>query len=228
MTDTFEAPSAGESPNSSPWEEAYLRFESPAQEVQKFLRRLREVGAAEWPRNSQIVELFCGRGSGLHALQQLGFTELEGVDLSPRLLAEYRGPGTIQCCDCRKLVFADGSRDIAIVQGGLHHLPNLPADLEMTILEVRRVLRPGGRFVVVEPWLTPFLQVVHRIAATPLARRLSRKVDALQTMIEHEIVTYQQWLGQPDLVLRQFELRFDTERCDRRWGKLMYVGRRPA
>ncbi|MGH9741336.1 MAG: hypothetical protein ACRD51_03190, partial [Candidatus Acidiferrum sp.] len=63
-----------------PWEAAYLRFETPQEEVQKFLNRLTRLGAAEWPRDAEIVELFCGRGSGLLALARLGFTHLEGVD----------------------------------------------------------------------------------------------------------------------------------------------------
>src|SRR5580700_4855758 len=74
-----------------PWEAAYLRFETPEQEIQKFVSRLRKLGADQWPRDAEIVELFCGRGNGLNALERLGFTRLEGVDLSPRLIAEYRG-----------------------------------------------------------------------------------------------------------------------------------------
>ena len=41
---------------------------------------------------------------------------------------------------------ADASRDVACVQGGLHHLSALPEDLESTVAEVSRVLRVGGRF----------------------------------------------------------------------------------
>jgi hypothetical protein len=65
-----------------PWEEAYLRFESPEEEIRKFIGRLKFMGATKWPRNAKIVELFCGRGSGLRALHQLGFSEVEGIDLS--------------------------------------------------------------------------------------------------------------------------------------------------
>ena len=50
------------------------------------------MGAMKWPRNAKIVELFCGRGSGLRALHQLGFRAVEGIDLSPSLAAEYDGP----------------------------------------------------------------------------------------------------------------------------------------
>lgn len=78
-----------------PWEEAYLRFETPQEEVRKFIKRLKFMGAMKWPRDAKIVELFCGRGSGLRALHQLGFSEVEGIDLSGSLAAEYAGPGKI-------------------------------------------------------------------------------------------------------------------------------------
>src|SRR5215471_20969153 len=74
-----------------PWEAAYLRFETPEEEIRKFIGRLNRLGARQWPREAEIVELFCGRGNGLVALQRLGFTRLEGVDLSPRLIAQYKG-----------------------------------------------------------------------------------------------------------------------------------------
>src|ERR1700675_2296433 len=73
------------------WEAAYLRFETPRQEIEKFMALLQKLGASAWPRDAEIVELFCGRGKGLSALQQLGFTRVEGVDLSPRLVAQYKG-----------------------------------------------------------------------------------------------------------------------------------------
>src|SRR5882757_8871403 len=116
------------------WEEAYLRFESPEEEILKFM------DATKWPRNARIVELFCGRGSGLRALHQLGFREVEGIDLSPSLAAEYAGPGKILVGDCRRLPFEKASKDIPIVQGGLHHLPLLPDDLDRALAEGVRVL----------------------------------------------------------------------------------------
>src|ERR1700733_5234439 len=84
-----------------PWEAAYLRFETPEQEIQKFIGRLKKLGAEGWPKNAEIVELFCGRGNGLNALERLGFSNVEGVDLSPRLLAQYRGSATCTQGDCR-------------------------------------------------------------------------------------------------------------------------------
>ena len=207
-----------------PWEAAYLRFETPEQEIQKFFARLQKLGAPEWPRDSEIVELFCGRGNGLNALERLGFTRLEGVDLSPRLIAEYRGPAKCFVADCRQLPFEDRSKDVLIVQGGLHHLPTLPDDLEQTLAEMQRVLRKDGHVVLVEPWLTPFLRFVHAVSENPLARRLSNKLDALATMIQFERRTYDQWLTQPDLITQIARKHFVPLHESFAWGKWNFVG----
>jgi ubiquinone/menaquinone biosynthesis C-methylase UbiE len=208
------------------WEAAYLRFETPEREIRKFVERLTKMGAARWPRNAEIVELFCGRGNGLHALSKLGFTQIEGVDLSASLLAQYTGPAKLHTGDCRRLPFDDCSKDIVIVQGGLHHLLTLPDDLEQTLSEVHRVLREHGLFVVVEPWLTPFLSFVHMVCRNRGARHVSSKIEALATMIRHEQRTYKQWLGQPQAIISLFEQYFHTDWRSIAWGKLMFVGYR--
>jgi ubiquinone/menaquinone biosynthesis C-methylase UbiE len=218
----LEVPSAS-SPD--PWEAAYLRFETPEQEIQKFVSRLQKLGAAQWPRDAEIVELFCGRGNGLNALERLGFTRLEGVDLSPKLIAQYRGPAKCFVGDCRQLPFADRSKDVLIVQGGLHHLPTLPEDLERTLAEMQRVLRNGGRVIIVEPWLTPFLRFVHAISENQLARRLSNRMDALATMIQFERRTYEQWLTQPELIRKLALTHFVPVHESFEWGKWNFVGR---
>src|ERR1700739_1567832 len=208
-----------------PWEAAYLRFETPEQEIRKFTERLRKLGVNEWPRESKVVELFCGRGNGLHALARLGFRNIEGVDLSPRLLAEFSGGALCYVGDCRELPFADQTKDAAIVQGGLHHLPVLPDDLERVFAELRRVLRPEGRVLFVEPWLTPFLRFVHAVAENPFARRASVKLDALAVMIENERATYEKWLGRPREISQLAQRYFQPERESFAWGKWNFVGR---
>ena len=208
------------------WEAAYLRFETPEQEVRKFERRLRELGAERWSKDARIVELFSGRGNGLVALKRLGFTHLCGVDLSPHLVLLSTGRCLIG--DCRTLALRTASHDVAIVQGGLHHLASLPEDLDRTVTEVHRILKPGGLFVAVEPWLTPFLHVVHRIGCSAMGRRLWARMDALATMIEHEAATYEQWLRQPDLISRVLSQRFEPQVHEHKWGKLLFVGRRRA
>lgn len=210
----------------SEWEAAYLQFETPEEEIRKFVRRLRHLGTAQWPRDSTVIELFCGRGNGIVALNRLGFRRVYGIDLSPRLLALHRQRGRCAAGDCRRLPVQSRSADAAVVHGGLHHLPVLPDDLELTVADVRRILRPGGLFVAVEPWRTPFLDFVHGVGSYALVRRLSRRMNALMTMIEHERPTYQQWLAEPDRIQTILTAAFEPLTIEHRWGKLLFVGRR--
>lgn len=211
------------------WEAAYRRFETPEEETEKFRRRLLSVGASDWPRDAAIAELFCGRGNGLRALAALGFTDLCGVDLSEELLASYDGPARRYLGDCRDLRFPERSLDVVVVQGGLHHLPDPLADLERTLDGVRRVLRSRGRLVVVEPWPTPFLSLVHAACRVPVARRAWGKLDALAEMIERERETYFRWLARPAEIRERLRARFRPELERVAWGKLVFVGvPRPA
>src|SRR6202521_3332056 len=220
--DSVLNPRTGPSPD--PWEAADLRFETPEQEIEKFVGRLRKLGANEWPRDGELVELLSGRGNGLNALERLGFTHVAGVDLSPRLIAQYQGSAKCFVADCRQLPFADRSKYVLIVQGGLHHLPELPEDLEKTFSETQRVLRKEGRVVFVEPWLTPFLRFVHAVSQNSLARRLSNKMDALGTMIQFERHTYERWLTQPDLIRQLARTYFTPVHESFEWGKWNFVG----
>jgi SAM-dependent methyltransferase len=207
------------------WEAAYLRFETPEQEIRKFVLRLQRLGASAWRKDLRIVELFCGRGNGLHALERLGFRNLEGVDLSPRLVAQYQGLARCQVADCRQIPFVTASKDLVIVQGGLHHLLKLPGDLDETFGEIRRVLTSEGRALFVEPWLTPFLRFVHLIAANSLFRRMSPRLDALATMIYYERQTYQQWLTQPEQISSLARKHFEPLHESFAWGKWNFIGR---
>lgn len=211
-----------QTPNS--WESAYLRFETPDEEERKFVRRLVAAGAPAWDKNAVILDLFCGRGGGARALYQLGFREIVGLDLSPRLLRARTDSSECVVADCRELPVATGSADIAVVQGGLHHLPIIPEDLGTVLREVARALRPSGVFVAVEPWDTPFLRLVHSVCKVSLARRALRKIDALATMIEHERTTYEAWLRKGPVILAELDRHFERRHAHMRLGKLHYVG----
>jgi ubiquinone/menaquinone biosynthesis C-methylase UbiE len=209
----------------SRWEAAYRRFESKEAEIAKFKRRLNRLGASAWPREMRILDLFCGSGSNLVCLEALGFSRLSGVDLSPELLKQYSGSqAQLFVGDATDLKFQDHSFDRVIIQGVLHHLPHLPDDLDACLREIHRVLSPSGQLVLVEPCLTPFLRSVHWCGHSKLLRRIWGKLDALQTMIEEEIVTYEQWLSQPALIEETVTRYFDARINQKAWGKWAFVG----
>ena len=207
------------------WEAAYRRFETPEEEVQKFLKRFGWMNLSSLPRQANIAEIFCGRGNGLVALSRLGFQRIQGFDLSEELLRQYSGPARLHLADCRSLPVPDQTFDAIVVQGGLHHLPTLPDDLANVTAEVRRVLKPEGRFYVVEPWMTPFLAVVNQIVRIPIVRRCWGKADALAEMNYRERKTFNRWLSLPASILKTLEASFETERRSISLGKLKWIGR---
>ncbi|MCA1623027.1 MAG: class I SAM-dependent methyltransferase [Acidobacteria bacterium] len=208
------------------WEEAYERFETQEEEIQKFVKRLEFVGQKDWKRDAQTVELFCGRCNGIRALEKLGFTNLEGVDISRNLLTNYRGKAKLYQSDCRILPFADKSRDIIILQGGLHHLPRFPDDVEQTLSEIHRVLRPAGHFVLIEPWLTLFLRLIHFLSERNFIRKISNKFDAFAAMTHYEKETYYRWLGQQSEILLLLKKYFTAIRLSKKFGKIIFIGKR--
>jgi ubiquinone/menaquinone biosynthesis C-methylase UbiE len=206
------------------WERAYQAFETPQAELEKFLRRLRSIGADRWDRRSRIVEVCSGRGNGLRAWAALGFSDIVGVDFSHALVKNHSGPGLCVLGDARALPLATGSHDVVVIQGGLHHLLTID-DVDRALAEMRRVATPDGTIVIVEPWRTPFLRLVHAISAMSMARRLSPKLDAFETMYEEERVTYDRWLNAPETYMRIIRRYVAPAMLRRRWGKLVLVGR---
>lgn len=62
--------------------------------------------------------------------------------------------------DALQLPFPDGSLDNLVMQDVLHHLPQPLAFFR----EARRVLRVGGRVVMMEPYISPASRVVFKLA----------------------------------------------------------------
>jgi ubiquinone/menaquinone biosynthesis C-methylase UbiE len=207
------------------WERAYRDFETPAEEIRKFERRLCALGVDRLDKSSRILEICCGRGNALIAWRRLGFARAIGVDLSHALLRLSTSGAPRIVGDVRAMPVASASQDIVAVHGGLHHLPSL-ADLDATLAEVRRVIRPDGRIVIVEPWRTPFLSAVHALSRQRPIRRLSKKMDAFERMYEIEHPTYDAWLRQPDAILAILRRHVEPIVLRRRLGKIMVLARR--
>ena len=101
-------------------------------------------------RGLQVLEIGCGLGTDGAEFAKAG-ADYTGVDLTEAAvdLARKRFElsdlsGKFQTADAEKLDFADESFDIVYSHGVLHHTP----DTAQAISEIHRVLRPGGRAIV--------------------------------------------------------------------------------
>ena len=154
---------------------------------------------------SRVLEVACGSGEMFERIIRVNPKGVNcGVDLSPKM-AEFtlrkalgRAPETASFCqasDVRQLPFREASFD-SVVCCYLFELLGC-ADLEAALLEVRRVLKPGGRLVVVLIGQNaPLFNRAYRLAGSLVPAFWGRQV-------EHQLVPMLEGLG--------FEIEFDED-----------------
>jgi ubiquinone/menaquinone biosynthesis C-methylase UbiE len=98
-----------------------------------------------------VVELGCGSGLGAELIARLKPRSYVGLDLMPEqiALAEKRDiPGArFLVGDASAVDLPDACADVVVVFGILHHVERW----REAVAECRRLLRPGGVFIVEEP-----------------------------------------------------------------------------
>ncbi len=153
---------------------AYYR-DGDAQARQRFIRRTFDdtapdydrlekilgLGSGSWyrrqallraglARGMQVVDV--GMGTGLVSLEILRITgepeRLVGVDPSPGMMAQAKLPALVRCLEgsAERLPLADASADFIVMGYALRHI----TDLTAAFAEFHRVLKPGGRVLVLE------------------------------------------------------------------------------
>lgn len=117
-------------------------LENDFKAIRAVIRRELRLG-----RGLRSLDLGCGPGafSGLFEAD-----DYVGVDMNPRYIdyARRARKGTFVLGDARKLELPDARFDQALIFGLLHHLSD--DDVRAVLGEVRRLLAPGGRTLVIE------------------------------------------------------------------------------
>lgn len=137
-------------------------------------KRLDAIAAWVGPvEGRRFLDCGCGGGEYVRALAATGARAV-GVEIEAAKLraAARSGAGAgLSRGDLQRLPFPDGAFDLALVNEVLEHVPD---DL-VALREVHRVLRPGGRVVVLSPnRLYPF--ETHGVFLRGSGRRLSHVV----------------------------------------------------
>ncbi len=102
-------------------------------------------------KNKDVLEIGCGNGYGAFLLNQLGPKSYIGLDVMEEQIAIARTKYPqyqFRVQDAADLSqFADASKDVVVIFGVLHHIP----EWRKVIDEIARVLRPNGSLFLEEP-----------------------------------------------------------------------------
>ncbi|MBU3689716.1 MAG: hypothetical protein B7C54_03015 [Acidimicrobiales bacterium mtb01] len=104
---------------------------------------MREIPSTEFPR---VVEI----GAGAALIKKLGWPVITS-DVEVNEFLDI-------VVDARRLPFGDSAVDALVLKDSLHHIPDVREFFE----EADRVLRPGGRIVVFDPYWGPLARFVYR------------------------------------------------------------------
>lgn len=102
----------------------------------------------------RALDLGCGTGEVMKRILDADSTKiLTGLDLSENMIAEAKkklgNRASLVLGDSEHLPFADGSFDKVYCNDSFHHYPSP----ENVLVEIFRVLKPGGMFVLADSWL---------------------------------------------------------------------------
>jgi ubiquinone/menaquinone biosynthesis C-methylase UbiE len=181
-----------------------------------FFERVLFGGGREWvcsQAEGKVLELAAGTGRNLEHYPQA--VQITAVELSPEMItigrerAEALGrEADLQIGDVQELDFPDESFDTVVCTLGLCTIP----DPRKAISEAHRVLRPGGKLILLEHVRSPSLPV----------RMIERALEPLSVRFQADHLTREP--------LDYLEAEgFDVERLERsKWGIVERVlARRP-
>lgn len=123
------------------WQEEFTDGADP-----EYVEQILPLAAQDLPPSGLALDIGCGEGQVARVLQDAGL-DVVGLDMSGAQVAEAarRGGGPAYArASAEVLPVRSGSVDVAVACLVLEHVP----DLDATLAEVGRVVRPGGRFVL--------------------------------------------------------------------------------
>lgn len=153
----------------------------------------RDLVRALDPGTDLLVDLCAGTGDlGLAALRGGRCRRVVAADFTPAMLAAGRGKGLgaqipAVAADAQALPLRDGCADAVAVGFGVRNL----ADLRRGLAEMRRILRPGGRLLVLDFFRDdPAAAGEGRGAARPLRRGLDLALPLAGRLLGRDHAAY--------------------------------------
>jgi ubiquinone/menaquinone biosynthesis C-methylase UbiE len=157
----------------------------------------------------RLLDIGTGRGELVRVASERGAAKAIGVDYSPTAieLAETtlakagNPPGAeVRLADARRIPVADGAFDLATMLDVVEHLT--PAELDVSLAEARRALRPGGRLFIHTAPNALVYDVTYRIQRCSRPTRLRRWPSDPRSELERRMHVNEQRVGKLRRTLR--------------------------
>jgi ubiquinone/menaquinone biosynthesis C-methylase UbiE len=131
--------------------------------IGKLRDRERLLQRIDWTGGEQVLDVGCGRGLILTgAAKRLKTGKATGIDIwqaddltgnrSEAAIENARREGVddrveIRTADMRQIPFADNTFDVVVSRAAIHNIYS-PSERAIAILEIARVLKPGGQAII--------------------------------------------------------------------------------
>lgn len=130
------------------------------------------------PEGKTVLDFGCGEGYATQRMLELGAAKVEAIDISEGMIEQARETNNnderanFQVMNAEELTFEDNQFDIVFGGAILHHL-----DLDKAFNEIKRVLKPNGYAVFVEP-----------LGHNPIVNYYRSKTPEARTPFEHPLL----------------------------------------
>lgn len=139
----------------------------------------RYIWAGRLAAGKDVLEMACGTGPGLGHLNGVSRHFIAG-DIAPSVLAlakqHYAGRVELHQFDASKTPFANQVFDLVILFEAIYYIP----DVDALVIEVARLLRPGGKFL-----LATANKDLHGFNPSPFSRKYLNPPEMRDLFIRH-------------------------------------------
>jgi len=180
--------------------EQALNWHFPDSDRQKITKILESVNL---PPDGVILDAGCGTGNLFSVIQEIVPTvTIIACDMAPQMLNESRrrNPGLqipLWVGFCEELPLKNESVDLALNYCIFPHIK----DKDKALSELRRVLKPGGRYLIIHPNGRSATNYRHRQIGMPIANDLLPPTAEIKNRLQNHEFSVRQLIDRDDLFL---------------------------
>lgn len=123
------------------------------------------------PKDAKIAEIGCGFGDRIEILNEMGYTDVLGVDIDEYMVEKAKGNGlNVQFGSLEQTGLESATFDAILVENVFHHI----SEYEKALDEINRILKRGGTLSLIEPYFSIFRDLLDFLTFKTPTRKILR------------------------------------------------------